>query len=373
MADLAITPIDPAGAVNDWRQQLSNTAVMESQARQAPVLEEQRKMQLQLSQMLVAREKQQDAADQQFRAAVKEISPDLPITERLGRMATIAMENGKTADAEKLLSQQSIVANRESLAEQREAAKGLKAAQESAVRLKRQEELLPMMSSATGMEMANDMYKSEYGDDLPFVKTMRRMNVPWSKQVWDNIRNGLVKQKSDLDDAVKRATLAHIQGEEQRARDMAAARKDAVLTKTEQIKAQIEARRKAGAGKVGTVGKMEERLTSQELRKLQPNLEGAELELATLELADQAKAIQLKEAGPFSDALNKAIAARPDAFKTKPGGMFSRDKTTFTPKPAASAPDKVPAGMPAGSKPIGKTPEGKAVYQAPNGKKYVED
>ena len=87
---------------------------------------------------------------------------------------------------------------------------------------------------------------------------------------------------------------------------------------------------------------------------------------------------QITSAHPGKDpefARTEVLERMRDQFKAGKKNTFTKDEPgsfDTTPKKPVTT-DKPPSGFAAGSKLVGHTPEGKGVWQAPNGKKFAED
>ncbi|CAB4120882.1 hypothetical protein UFOVP2_45 [uncultured Caudovirales phage] len=362
-----ITPADPLQTQNDWRNSLAQTAYNQSAARQGQQRE-------QLNQMAIQKGQQQQAEDNMFKESLKKLSPDIAPEKQLGEIARLAMLSGSDSRAEKALALQSQIISRTSQIEQRDALKEYREAQAAGIRIQRQKDLIPQMTSELGLEAANMSYKAEFGEDLPFVKAMRAKGISWSPAVKASIESMLEKHTTKVQEDATRTRTKLAENREARAATAADTRQTLLELKIEQLKTTIAAGGKSGGGKLVNLQKGDERLTSIEIKKLFPALEGKELEYATLKIGNSAKQQQIKDSGSFSDALDKVMPQHMGEFKTTEGGLFTRPAATFTPtkKPAAaaSAPSK---SMPAGSVHVGMTPQGQKVFKAPDGKQYVED
>jgi hypothetical protein len=325
-------------------------------------MQQERANRLQMQQLAFQKSQQQEKEDQDFKAKMREISPSLPPEKYLSEIARLAIAAGDTDKAEKAIKMQGDLAAKSALVESRDAQKELRTAQMAQVKLQRQKDLLPQMTSELGLAAANMAYKREFGENLPWVDAMEQVGMSWGDKFKADIEKALEKR-------IPKAQEAALQVKSELAKKKA----DRDVT-IEEIHNHTAAGGKAGGGKLMAPQKGDERLTALELKRIFPDLKGQELEYATLRVATAAKQRQLKDSGSFADALDAVMPEHMEEFKPKPGGLFSKTTTQFQPtkKPQSTAPVASKA-MPQGAKHIGNTPDGKKVFEAPNGKRYVED
>lgn len=333
---------DPAQTSQDWRQTIAKTASME---------------------MKVQADRDSLASDKEFQNTLKAIAPNLPVMQKLGAIASASIASGRFSEAEKAITVMSTLENRDSLAEQRTARIAQANATAAEKRITRQMELYSGVSDAETKAVADQLYEREFGQPSPLSK------YPYSPKLVEMAKASQVKQLDGLTAALRQAQAATIYADDQRA--------DA-LAKTQQryYEARIAAVKAKTANNVKTGGKLAEP-KANEIRAVEakilvdhPDLEPAEFDLAVREVAADAKEIQLREHGSFTDAMEKALQAREGQFTRMPGMKIGP-----IPIPGTGGKSKytaLPQGIPARTKIVGRTPDGRNVWKAPNGKQYAE-
>ena len=93
MGQFDITPVDPMGTLQDWRQVQANTQIRQEQAQQQSLVTKQTQMALQQA-------TQQKKQEDQLLAALQKIPQSLPIYEQMGERSRLLMEAGKFKEAE---------------------------------------------------------------------------------------------------------------------------------------------------------------------------------------------------------------------------------------------------------------------------------
>lgn len=329
-----ITPADPLQTQQDFRQTLAKTAALEL----AP---QKIKQDLEVGALDLQKAKRTLEADERFRAAVSGIDPKATPVAKLGEIANIAIREGRAGDAEKAMGLASQIEQREAQNTLRAEIQAYRQAQAASLRVQRQQQLLPMATSEIGLEAANMTYREQFGDDMPFYKSLKQRGIAWSPQVADAVREALGKQMTAAELALKNKQAA---AQAQRAANGAAlvgVRAEQIKTRTELLQKQIEARRKAGAGKEASMRPIDERIARGIIREKYPELDARGLELAVLTLGDEAKQLQKQQGGGFSELVQQVVQSNGDRFKQDNAWLFA-EPTQYTPKPAASAAPAAP-------------------------------
>jgi hypothetical protein len=335
-------------AQQDWRQTLAATSVAESRAS-----EEKTKAQA---------AKATFASDQEFQSALKKIAPSLPMMEKLSAIAGAAANSGKYREAEQTLAAMSQLENRESLKEQRAAAAQENKTKIAGQKTERQLTLLSGVKDEETKRIAEELYKQEYGEESPLAK------YPYSPKLVQMASEALTKKRSGTQEALDKARAVAEYARAARDNKVGEAQSKYYGARVDAIKEKSAAGTKAG-GKLAEVKPEELKTVEAKLRVDHPGLSKEEADLASKEVAADAKDIQLREHGSFSDAMSKALDARKGQFTKFPAKTFLGIETS---KGGAKY-QSLPAGVPKGSKHVGATPKGKKVWQAPDGKRYVED
>jgi hypothetical protein len=225
-------------------------------------------------------------------------------------------------------------------------------------------------NSQEDLEQAKIAYKKQTSKDWPFGEE------PWSPQMKSTRLQMLAKVAS-----TEQQRLTEAKTKEALAR--AASVRDMEATKKAYLQSRIDYnnRREVQDAKSGLKGPTKDDREDVKKRLVNdyPGLEGAPLTLSVLEISRDAKALQAAEGGEYIDNVLRVIEKKKAQFGNEPTSWYGTGgKPTFAPKtePANLGPRKgvaaTPQGIPPQSKVIGRTPEGKPVWEAPNGKRYVE-
>lgn len=336
-----ITPPDFAGSVAAYRQTRAKTDIMETEA---------------------AKAKQDFATSQEFQQKVRQISPSLPIIDRLDQIADAATSAGRFSDAEKVLGMMSQISSRAALDEQRKAMAADHREKVEKAEYDRQMQLMSGAASSDDWRAAGEIFKQEFGRESPIFK------LPYSPRMVEVAKNALTKQRSATQEALDKARTVLAYADAARAAKQGDAMARYYDARAEYTRNREGATGKSG-GKVATASSNDVKEVSAKIRNLYPALPAKELDAASRELAADAKDIQLREHGSYADAVDKALKARAGQFSRVAGspGVFGIGATKAKEKYSS-----LPAGIPKGSKVIGKTPAGKDVWKSPEGKQYVE-
>ena len=340
-----ISPADPLQTQQDWRQSLAKTAVMESNARQMPGIEQEQKMRLQ-----ALMQGHQD--DEKFRAEAAKLSPDMPLSDRTSRLATLAFQTGKIGDGEKLLSSAANIANRESQAAMRDQAIALKSAQEMQKKIQVYQSVEQMMGeSSTGWEMGNELVKSQTGEDHPLYAMMKKKNQGWSPDAGKALKAGHEKRSVALQDELTQGHINKLKADTNRQARVATSQIAEHEARTAAISERAVSGAKAGAGKIATVSKSDKEAAMRLAREVHGEAAAEHLDRFSDDIASDAKAIQLKEHGSYKEALLKALAQNEPNWKageplkvggfTLPGG--AKSKATYASKKPPGGPPEVGA------------------------------
>lgn len=342
--DIAVP--DALGTIASYRQEVGRAALLEAQARRESALaatapEEQRialqrkaldNKKLDLANMA---EERGLAGDEEFQRTLREIDPSLPVVEKLGAIATNALKVGRFGEAEKSIKILDSIANHESLRDAREERGENAKVAAGAKRLDRIISLMQGMTDPTTKVLMEDLYRQEFGQEAPTVK------FPYS----DNLRKAAVaaaeRAKGEGATAAEAALTAQRLAAIERADKVASAQVEYYNARIDDVKTREKRGVKEG-GKAAAVTKSEMTHAEVKLKAAYPGLNKAERDLAAMEIAADAKAIQRQESGSYADAIDKALDARRGQFLQIPEKYFGfRDKDkarpTYIPKPIADA------------------------------------
>ena len=354
-----ITPPDPAGAAQDWQQTLARTASIQETVQSQRLANQKTRTSL-----------EQDA---DFQRALRGIDPSISQIDQLSQIARAAISSGRASDAEKAIQLGVLMQSRDALNDQRRAhAEQMEAAKRSG-QIKSVGEFYGNISSPLEKAVADDLYEQAWGEPSPLKK------FPFSPELMKSVPGWLARQKEALDDRLKKAQANRADAAAEKDRVLTQVDKDLKTARTKAIDEKRTATVKAG-GKTYKPTDLEMRLVRQNIKAQYPEVdtESEDFRNSIAELGDITKADQMKNGGSFTDALERTLASRGNLFKTVPrpglaGKFLGRTDQRFQSQIPAKGTEALPAGIPQGSKQIGRTPQGQPVFQAPNGKKYVPD
>jgi len=311
-----IPPADPLGTQQDWRQTLARTAIMESQARQQPGIEEQQKLETERQRMALAKMTKDVEDDKKFRQQSQQLSPDQPLSEYTSKLAGLAFQNNRLTEGEKLLQSAANLANKESLAAQREVTMNLKEAQELEKKVKVYQSVEQMMgASPDGWEMGNELVKSLTKEDHPLYAMRKKNGLGWAPGVGDALNAGHQKRLTGLQEDLERARIEEIKTRAARERALTSAQIANISSEIEARTSRMNAVKKTAGEKLATVTKSEKEAAMRLAREMHGDAEPAHLDRFSDDVAADAKAIQLREHGSYKDALLKAAAQNEGNWK----------------------------------------------------------
>lgn len=306
MPGFDITPPDPLGTQQDWRQTLARTAVLEGQAAQT---------------------KQAQADDAAFRQAVSGVDPTLTRINRIDAIAEAAMKTGKYSTAEHLLGLASTMENRDSMRDQRAARAAEFKARTELDQIKTVAEVYSGVKDEIGWQMAHDYFKELTGKESPMAK------LPYSKQVLDLATSSMAKKMSEYQAASLAAREKHEKNLVARQAAVQALRERLAGKRIEVMDANIARTEKAG-GKFSIASKREEELVSDVIRDAFPDLEDKSRGPLSREVANIAKSQKLAgEEGTLQEIARQVLAENPDLVQSS-RSLFGVGpmKTTRTPR-----------------------------------------
>lgn len=363
-----ITPADPMGAANDWQAQLARTSILKSEAaiKGTQVGEEADKATKTHEDLL---------ASQAFREKVSAIDPSVKPIQQLSLIAGAAISTGRFEDAEKALAGMAHLAQVSALEDLRKAQGEAAVTAAAEKKTKRAMELMEGIKDQKTKDLADAMFMAEFKEPSPYSR------VPYGPQ-FQNLVGGILKNATEAAKAQEFRSRAGKEDatawKERQIGDVQSAIKAEHLARAEKTR---EALGKVG-GKIATVTAREEKMTADTLKHYFPNLDGADI--AKVEVGQEAKALQAREGGDFQSAVNRIIAENPGRFKEVttpatgfkallPGDQSTKKRVYNTTKPKLPTDEPTPKGIPSGASKIGKTPDGKDVWEDPITKKrYVE-
>jgi hypothetical protein len=309
MPGFDITPADPLGTLNAWRQDLARTSILEDSAQQ--------------QRMNTEGMRRQAADDQAWRAKLDSLAKVGDTAKRLEAFGTAALESGRTSDAQHALSLLSQMDNRESLRIRREADAEAKQTQSQLNQLKLAGQAYAGAKDELTYNAAHDLFKQVTGEESPLK------NIPYSPKVVDFVTASLRKQMSDLEVRDRESLIA--------SREARAATQGAVVKLRERATAvaeAAEARKNAADTKAG--GKMpalsgpERQQTMDVLKGEFPNLDEAQRRIVANQIGGLAKQELLAgnaKGRTWDQLVRQALANNPDVVQ-RSKTMFGGTKVT---------------------------------------------
>lgn len=340
MGQFDVTPIDPMGAVQDWKQTLAKTAYVEGQV-------EQQKQTLQQANVKAQQEAKQKQADDRLLSDLKQIPQNIPEYERQGERSRILMEAGRFREAETVIQHMGQNMQREARAEELGAVAELKKVETQKKQVEGALQIYSGVRDSMTLKLAEDMYKQTYGHDSPLKKYTDGVTDPKKIQsIVDFARNALAKKQTDSQVEMDQARTERLR---------AAAKKDGEAKERTQMliqgrAEQAEAREAAKVKTMGPAAKLnpdERRILEDTASQLWPEITAANKLNGLREVGMEAKDYQLAKGGSFQDAVKKVIANDPNRF------VVQEAEHPFF---GANKPGKVTISQPLE---IPKTPQGK--------------
>lgn len=366
-----ITPPDPIGALNTWKQEIAKTSYLESNAaiQKLRVGEEKDKATLAHDNAL---------AEMAFEQDVKKIAPSLEPLEKLSKAADMALANGQFSHAEKILSGMAQIESRSALTEQR-IAMGEKNKIEGGIKkMTALATLYQNVDSPESKAAADILYASEFGEQSPLARQPYTEGM--NKPLQGHFNTALEIARADL--AKQRSVALAAETEKKNAVREATIHLDAAREK--EIDAKIKKMEKI-SGKIATPQKSEISLASSIISSEYPDMRKKDLELSGSEIASEAKMRLLRgQSEDFGSAVREIVSENPQRFNKVPEvekHFWETKEPAFTEykrgvKAALKGSGGVPKGVPPGSTMIpGKVDKasGKPVYRGTDGKLYLED
>lgn len=307
MGQFDVTPIDPMGAVQDWKQTLATTAFKENQAQ----LEGQKAQQ---NQMKLQQAAQQEKVDDQLLQDLKQIPTNLPEYERQGQRSKLLMEAGRFKEAETVIQHMGMNMQREARAEEMGALTELKRTEERSKRIEGALKIYSGVQDSMTLKMAEDMYKQTYGQDSPLKKYTDGVNDPGKiKKIVDFARNALAKKETDSQVDMDRARAERARAAAEKDRGAKERTQMLIEGRAEQTSARIAAKEKV-MGPAVKLNPDERKMLEDTAGQLWPGITAANKLNGLREIGLEAKDYQLAKGGTFSDAVKKVVANDPNRF-----------------------------------------------------------
>lgn len=330
---------DPLSSIESYRQEVSRSALLDGQAQVAQIkaknapeetrLELNRKM---LDNQKLGLDNRKTAGElvdnEEFQANLRKVDPSLPVVDQLGAISSAALRSGRYKEAEGAIKVLDTITNHESMQDARKAREELARTTAGARRMDRMLSLMQGMNDPTSKALMEDMYKQEFGVDAPTKA------YPYSPMLKDTAIKALQKAKSEGEIAATDALTQQRIAAAERAAALGKAQVEYYQARTKAVQEKVDAGVKSG-GKGSEPSKSNITYADEKLKTTFPDLNAQERKLATLEIAADAKAIQLRDAGSYEDAVAQAIEARRGQFlriDEKLFGFGAKAKTSYMPK-----------------------------------------
>lgn len=301
-----ITPADPLGTINDFNREIAQTAYLQSTAKiQAlRVGEERDKATLTHNNTI---------AEMAFQEDIKKISPSLEPLQKLSKASDAALANGQFMQAEKILSAMSQISSRSGLEEQRAAVADKNRIEAGVKKVTALGNLYQNVDSPESKATADILYAAEFGEASPLA------NTPYTEGMNKALQNHFTtaKEQAEIQLAKQRALVLGASAEKKAALTDSQIRYNDARSKAVAEKALSLG--KAG-GKTASASKEEKTTASTLLEDSFPDMDKKSLDVASQEIAQEAKMRLMRRDSPdYASAVRDIIAENPQRFHSTPG------------------------------------------------------
>lgn len=320
MAGFDITPADPLGTAQDFRQTMAKTAVLEQQAQQAP--------------LITAKMIRADTADQQaladnnaFRAKLQSLDPALGLTKQLDAIGTAAFQTGKFDEGNKVITMMTQLEGKAGLQAVRQARELDYKMKAQGAQLKAAATLYAGVTDPITKELADQRFQETFGTPSPIA------GKPYSKELITYATGAITKQVGAIEQQKVDALAKWRKTLEGIAATNAELRRRGLDIRQEAVDNQIERTAKMG-GKAAVASRAEITLADDAIREAYPEMKLADRAGIARQLANEAKMQRLGDPSvDFKDLVQTAVSDNPDLFKVEPtalsratGGMLGGRK-----------------------------------------------